>query len=153
MKRFEDEIVGIGEILIHVNEIKILIKEDRYNNVSIKDLKKDYPEKIIKLEESLLNLMGERDPKILGTEFSGKKWKYLKNLAYPYEDFNSLHYYQKPVNSLKNDNFISKLKTKCPSDEEIERTKENIKLFDIKNGEELTQLYLKERCFITCVCF
>ena len=38
--------------------------------------------------------------------------------------------------------FCSKLKNKCPSDEEIQRTREIIKLFDIKNGEELLNLYL-----------
>ena len=38
---------------------------------------------------------------------------------------------------------FSKLKNKCPDDDEIERTREINKLFDIKNGEELTKLYLK----------
>ena len=38
--------------------------------------------------------------------------------------------------------FFSKLKNKCPDGDEIERTKDFIKLFDIKNGE-LTKLYCK----------
>ena len=40
---------------------------------------------------------------------------------------------------LKKD-FFSKLKIKCPEDDEIARTKEIIEVFDIKNGEELTRL-------------
>ena len=39
--------------------------------------------------------------------------------------------------------FFNKLKNKCPEDEEIKRTKETIKLFIIKNGEDLTKLYCK----------
>ena len=66
-----------------------------------------------------------------------------KKLAYPYQYFNSVDDYQKPVDNLKTEDFFSKLKYKCPDDEEIERTKEIIKVFDIKNGEELTKLYCK----------
>ena len=50
---------------------------------------------------------------------------------------------KKSVDNLKKEHFFSKLKNKCASDDEIQRTKEIIKLFDIKNGEELTELYLK----------
>ena len=57
------------EILNFVNEIKMLIKEDRYNNGSYKDLEKDYPDKIKNSEERLLNCIGENDLKILKTEF------------------------------------------------------------------------------------
>ena len=78
------------------------------------------------------------------TEFSDHKWKYLtKKLAYPFEYFISLDDYQKPFDILKKENFFSILKNFHPSDEEIERTKEIIKLFNIKNGDELTQLYIK----------
>ena len=60
--------------------------------------------------------MGENDLKILKTEFPDK-WKYLiKNLAYPYEYVNSIDDYQKPVNSLKKEDFFSKLKNDYPSD-------------------------------------
>ena len=81
------------------------------------------------------------------------KWKYLtKKLAYPYEYFNSIEVYQKPVDNLKKECFFSKLKNDYPSDKEIERTKEIIKRFSIKNGEELTQLYLKsDVLLLTCV--
>ena len=54
MKDWEEVIVDNDEIFNIVNEIKLLIKEDRYNNDSIKDLIKDNPNKIIKLEEALL---------------------------------------------------------------------------------------------------
>ena len=54
MKDFKEDIVDNDEILNIVNEIKLLIEEEKYNNDSIKDLKKDYPYKIEKLEEALL---------------------------------------------------------------------------------------------------
>ena len=72
------------------------------------------------------------------------KWQYLnKKLAYPYQYFNSIDDYKNPVNNLKKEDFFSKLKNDYPDDDEIERTKEIITLFDIKNGEELTKLYCK----------
>ena len=65
---------------------------------------------------------------------------------------NSIDDYQKPVDNLKKEDFFSKLKNDYSSDKEIERTKEIIELFDIKNGEELTQLYLKsDVLLLTCV--
>ena len=44
---------------------------------------------------------------------------------------------------MKKKDFFRKLKNDYPDYEEIERTKEIIKLFNIKNGEELTKLYCK----------
>ena len=152
LKDFEEEIVDKDEILNIVNEIKRLFTEDKYKNVSIKDTKKDYPDKTKELEEALLNYMGENDLKILKTGFPDK-WKYLtEKLAYPYEYFNSIDDYKKPVDNLKKEDFFSKLKNKCPDDEEIERTKEIIKIFDIKDGEELTEIYLKsDVLLLACV--
>ena len=152
MKDFEEEIVDNDEILNIVNEIKILIKEDKYKNASIKDLKKDFPDKIVELEETLPDYMGENDLKISKTGFPDE-WKLLtKKLAYPYEYFNSINDYQKPVDSLKKEDFLSKLKNKCPDDEEIERTKKIIKKFNIKDGEELTEIYLKsDVLLLACV--
>ena len=98
------------------------------------------------LSESLDNLvknLDEDDFKILKKEFPDK-WRYLnKKLAYPYEYFNSINDYKKPVNDLKKEDFFSKLKNDYPDDDEIERTKEIIKLFNIKDGEQLTRLYCK----------
>ena len=100
MNEFEEEIVDNDEILNIVNK-KILIKGDKNKNDSIKDLKKDYPGNTKELEESLLNYMVENDLKLLKTEFPDK-WKYsTKKLAYPYEFFNCIEEYQKPVNNLK----------------------------------------------------
>ena len=48
---------------------------------------------------------------------------------------------KKPVYNLKKDDFFSKLKNKCPDDEEIQRTKDIVEIFDIKSGEELNNLY------------
>ena len=87
--------------------------------------------------------MDEDEFKILKKEFPDK-WQYLnKKLAYPYEYFNSIADYQKLVDNLKKEDFFSKLKNDYPDDKEIERTKEIIKLFNIKDGEELTRLYCK----------
>ena len=43
-----------------------------YESESIQDLKKDHPNEIEKLEESLLNYMGENDFKTLKIEFPDK---------------------------------------------------------------------------------
>ena len=152
LKDFEEEDVDKDQILNIVTKIKIIITEDKYENDSIKDLKKDYPDKINELEETLLDYMGENDLKILKTGVPDK-WKYItKKLAYPYEYFNSIDDYKKPVDSFKKEDIFSKLKNNCPDDEEIERTKEIIKIFDIKNGEELTEIYLKsDVLWLTCV--
>ena len=69
MKKCKNEIVDNDEILDIVNEIR---EEDK----TIKDLKKEYPDKIENLEEALLNNMGENDLKTSKTEFPDK-WKYL----------------------------------------------------------------------------
>ena len=133
MKNLKKEIVDNGEIFNMIIEIW---EEDR----TIKYLKKYYPDKINELEGALLSYMGEKDLKILKTGFPDK-WKFLtKKLAYPYEYFNSIDDYQKPVDNLKKEDFFSKLKNKCPDDEEIERTKKIIERFNIKNREELTEI-------------
>ena len=93
--------------------------------------------------DSLVKNLDNDDFVILKKEFLDN-WQYLdKKLAYPYEYFNSNDDYNKTVYNLKKENFFSKLKNKCPDDEEIQRTKEIIETFDIKSGEELTKLYLK----------
>ena len=98
------------------------------------------------LSESLDKLVENLDEdvfKILKKEFPDK-WQYLsKKLAYPYECFNSIDDYKKPVDNLKRENLFSKLKNDYPDDDEIERTKGIIKLFSNKDGEELTRLYCK----------
>ena len=145
LKNLKGEIVDNNEILNIIDEI---VEEDK----TIKDLKKDYPDKIKILEEALLDHMGENDLKILKTGFPDK-WKYLtKKLAYPYEYFKSIEDYQKPVNNLKKEHFFSKLKNKCPDNEEIQRTMVIIERFNIKNGEELTEIYLKsDVLLLACV--
>ena len=114
--------------------------------------KKDYPDKINELEEALFNYLVENGLKILKTGFLDK-WKYLtKKLANPYEYFKSVNDYQKPVDNLKKEAFFSKLKNDYLSDAEIKRTKEINRKFDIKNIEELTQLFLKsDVLFLACV--
>ena len=98
------------------------------------------------LSESLDKLVKNLDVddfKILKKEFPDK-WQYLnKKLAYPYQYFISIDDYKKPVDNLNKEDFSNKLKNDYPDDGEIERTKEIIKLFNIKDGEELTKLYCK----------
>ena len=90
--------------------------------------------------DKLVKNLDVDDFKILRKEFPDK-WQCLnKKLAYPYQYFNNIDDYQKPVNSLKKE---SKLKNKCPEEDEIARTKEIIELFDFKNGEEILKLYCK----------
>ena len=145
LKDLKEEIVDNDEILNIVTDI------GEYNR-TIKELKKDYSDKINELEEALLDYMGEDDLKILKTGFPDK-WKYLtKKLAYPYEFFNCIEDYQKPVDNLKKEDFFSKLKNKCPDNDEIQRTMDIIERFNIKNGEELTEIYLKsDVLLLACV--
>ena len=65
LKKLRKEIVDTDGILDIVNELK---EQDR----TIEILKKDYPDKIKKLEEVLLNYIGENNLKHLKTEFSDK---------------------------------------------------------------------------------
>ena len=97
--------------------------------------------------------MTESDLENLKTEFPDNTWKHLtKKIASPYEYFNSLDGYQKPVDNLKKEDLLNNLKTDYPSNDDIERTKENSKIFNIENREELTNLYLKgDVLLLTCV--
>ena len=150
LKNFKKEIFDSDEIMNIVSKIEenYLDEDDR----TIGKLKEYYPEEIEKLEKVFLDYMGENDLKILKDGFPDK-WKYLtKKLAYPYEYFNSIDDYQKPVNDLKKEDFFSKLKNKCPDDEEIQRTMDIIERFNIKNGRELTEIYLKsDVLLLACV--
>ena len=145
LKDFKEENADNDEILKIVDEI---VEEDK----TIKDLKKDYPDKVRNLDEALLDFLGESNLKILQTGFPDK-WKHLnKKLAYPYEYFKSIDDYQKTVENLEKEHFFSKLKNNCPGDEETERTMDFFKRFNIKNGEELKQLYLKnDVLLLACV--
>ena len=101
MRNLKKEIVDNDELFNIIDEI---IEEDK----TIKDVKKDYPNEIKNLEETLLIYLGGNDLEILKTGFPDK-WKYLtKKLAYPYEHFNSIEDYQKPVENLKKEDFFNK---------------------------------------------
>ena len=124
------------KIIPKTNEENIVVK---YGCIRFIDSYRFLSESLDKLVKNL----DEDDFKILKKEFPDK-WQYLnKKLAYTYQYFNSIDDYQKPVDNLKKEDFFSKLKNDYPDDEEIERTKEIIKLFNIKDGEELTKLYCK----------
>ena len=71
---------------------------------------------------------------------------FKNKLAYPYELYKTLEDYEKPIEELLksgNEAYFSKTKKKIPDQEEIDRTNEFIKLFNIKNGRELPELYKK----------
>ena len=99
-----------------------------------------------KLDKLVKNL--DNDDFIIFNEDFPKKWQNInKKLACPYQNSNNIDDFQKPKNvlitsktqnnfNLKNEDFFSKLKNKCPDNEEIERTKESNKKFYIKNGEK-----------------
>ena len=93
--------------------------------------------------DGLVENLNENDFKILIEEFPDN-WQYSnKKIAYPYEYFNSTDDCKKRVDNINTEDFFIKLKNYCSDDEEIQRTKEIIIFFDIKNGEKLTELYLQ----------
>ena len=121
------------EIIPKTNEEYITVK---YGCIRFIDSYRFLSESLDKLVENL----DDDDFKILKKEFPDK-WQYLnKKLAYVYEYFNSIEDYKKPNNDLKKEDFFGKLKNDYPDDVEIERTKEIIKLFNIKDGMEKNKL-------------
>ena len=100
------------------------------------------PDSLEKLTESLK----DEDYIHLKRQFPNH-WMLLKNkLAYPYEFYKTLEDYENSIDELLkagNEAYFSKTKNKIPDMEEINRTNEIIKLFNIKNGRELTELYCK----------
>ena len=151
LENLKKEVFGDDKILNIINALENMIDKTKRNK-SISTFKKKYPDKINELEEAFLDYVGENDLKVLKIEFPDK-WRYLtKKLAYPYEYFNSIEDYNKPVDNFGNKDFFSKLKNKCPDDIEIDRTREIIKKFNIKNGKELTELYCKsDVLLLACV--
>ena len=110
LKNLKEEIIDNDEVLDNVNEKSEEDKTSKY-------FKKGYPDKIENLEEALLDYMGGNDLKILKTGFPDE-WEYsTKEPAYPYEYFNSIEDYQKPVDNLKKEHFFSELKTNVPMTE------------------------------------
>ena len=64
-------------------------------------------------------------------------------MVYPCVLFNSIDDYQEPVNNFEKVDLFIYLINASPSDGKIKRTKEIIRQFNSKNGDELTKLYLK----------
>ena len=93
--------------------------------------------------DNLVKSLTHDDLIILKQEFNNE-WELLSNkLAYPYEYFKSMETYMRDISEIRKKDYFSKLTNKNPDDEEIERTNEIIQKFNIKNGKELTELYLK----------
>ena len=72
---------------------------------------------------------------------NGFKDKLFKKMADPYEYLN-LDNFQEPLNLTK-EHYWSTLTQSYPSDDDIKRTQDLIDKNNIKNGQELTMLYLK----------
>ena len=102
MNDLKEENIDFDEILNIVNGIKKFSKRTSIKMIVLKIKKKDYPDKIEKLEEAILNYMGENDLKNLKTVLPDNNWKYLnKKLALPNEYFNFLNDYKKLIENLK----------------------------------------------------
>ena len=93
------------------------------------------------LSSSLDKLVKSLDSFPIMDENGFKDKLFKKKLAYPYEYLN-LDNFQEPLNLTKED-YWSTLTQSYPSDDDIKRTQELIDKNKIKNGRELTMLYLK----------
>ena len=76
LKVKKKETVDNDEMLKIVNEIKILTKEHRFKNRFVKDLKKDFPREIGKLEEALNKYISEKNHQIM-KKLLRDEWKIL----------------------------------------------------------------------------
>ena len=93
--------------------------------------------------DSLVKSLQENDLVLLKKEFPEDIDLLNKKLAYPYEYFKSFEDYEVPFDSLDKKDYYSILTNIYPHTEEIERTNKIIDVFGVKNGKELTELYLK----------
>ena len=64
--------------------------------------------------------------------------------SYPYEFFNNIDDYQKPVNKLRKEEFFKELKNDCPFGEEIGRTKGISKLFINIKGRRINKIIFQD---------
>ena len=96
--------------------------------------------------ESLTESLKDEDYIHLKKNFPNHWMILKKKLAYPYEFYKTLEDYELPIDVLLKageEAYFSKTKNKIPDQEEIDRTNEIIKIFNIKNGRELTEFYNK----------
>ena len=93
------------------------------------------------LSSSLDKLVKSLDSFPIMDENGFKDKLFKKKLAYPYEYLN-LDNFQEPLNLTKED-YWSTITQSYPSDDDIKRTQEIFDKNKIKNGRELTMLYLK----------
>ena len=93
--------------------------------------------------DSLVKSLQENDLVLLKKEFPEDIDLLNKKLAYPYEYFKSFEDYEISFDNLPRESYYSKLTNGYPKEEEIERTNKIIEVFGVKNGRELTELYLK----------
>ena len=90
--------------------------------------------------DKLIKTLNEDNFKNLKREFPNNWQLFKKKLAYPYEKFNKIEEYDKEISNITKEDCFNKLKNKYPDDKRTNKINQN---FIDKNGEELTQLYLK----------
>ena len=93
--------------------------------------------------EKLTQSLNDEDYIHLKRHFPNHRMLFKKKIAYPYEFYKTLEDYEKPIDDLLRYGekaYFSKTKNKVPDKEEIDRTNEIIKLINIRNGRELTEL-------------
>ena len=114
----------------------------KYGCVRFLDSMRFQPDSLEKLTESLT----DDDYIHLKSNFPNHWMIFKKKLAYPYEYYKTIEDYENPIDTLLhcgNEAYYSRTKNSIPDQEEIDRTNEIIKIFNIKNGRELTELYNK----------
>ena len=114
----------------------------KYGCVKFLDSMRFQQERLEKLSESLK----DEDYIHLKQEFPNHWMILTKKLAYPNEFYKTLEDYEKPIEELlrsAKEACFSKVKNKCPDQEEIDRSNEILKSLIIKNGRELTEFYNK----------
>ena len=70
-------------------------------------MKKKFPDEIETLEEALNIYISENSFTFLKTDFSDRGQYSCEKLPYPYEQFNNLDDYQKPVRKIKKGFFFT----------------------------------------------
>ena len=118
-----------------------IIPKSRENYVSIQVGCLRFLDSYRFLSSSLDKLVNSLDNTPVMDENGSTDKIFKKKLAYPFEYF-TLSNFQEPPNLTKEDSW-STLTQSYPSDDDIKRPQELIQKFKIKNGPELTMLYLK----------
>ena len=100
--------VGDNNKLKINSEIGTIISKNICFDDSVCDLKKGYPDEFGKLGQTFNKYTSESDLKIMKPEKPDKTNYLNKNLAYPYENVNSIDAYQKPNYTFEKEDIFRK---------------------------------------------